>query len=128
MPGPVSATDTLTSPFACVALTSTSPPAGVNFTAFESRLKMTCLIRRSSPVTTSRPPFACSVDLNAVRRCLFAHHRDTPLEGVLERERRDLQLHLAGFDLGQVEDVVDQGQQVVRRGEDVVEVLLPASR
>ena len=53
MPGPVSATETLTSPLTRVALTSTSPPAGVNFTAFESRLKMTCLIRRSSPSTTS---------------------------------------------------------------------------
>ena len=54
-------TETLTSPFACAAATSTSPPLGVNFTAFESRLKITCLIRRSSPVTTSRPPLACSV-------------------------------------------------------------------
>ena len=62
-------------------------------------------------------------DLDAFGRGLLTNHRDAALEGVLERERRDLQLDLAGLDLGQVEDVVDEGQQVVPRGEDVVEVL-----
>src|SRR5262245_50968883 len=52
-PGPVSATETRTSPLVRAALTSMPPPAGVNFTAFESRLKITCLIRRSSPSTMS---------------------------------------------------------------------------
>ena len=61
MPGPVSATETLTSPLTCVAHTSTEPPAGVNFTAFESRLKITCLMRRSSPATTSTSAFGASV-------------------------------------------------------------------
>ena len=42
------------------ALTSTAPPAGVNFTAFESRLKITCRIRRSSPPTTSTLRVAAS--------------------------------------------------------------------
>ena len=35
-----------------------------------------------------------------------------------------LELHLAGLHLGQVEDVVDQREQVVGRGEDVVQVLV----
>ena len=60
MPGPVSATETSTSPLTCAALTPTAPPAGVNFTAFESRLKITCLIRRSSPSTTSTSGSAAS--------------------------------------------------------------------
>ena len=55
IPGPLSATETRTSPLTCAALTSTAPPAGVNFTAFESRLKITCLIRRSSPSIRSTP-------------------------------------------------------------------------
>ena len=53
-------------------------------------------------------------DLNALGRGLFADHRDAAFEGVLERERRDLQLHLPGLHLGQVEDVVDEREQVVR--------------
>src|SRR5262249_4597176 len=59
-PGPVSATETQTSPSTRAVLTSTAPPAGVNFTAFERRLKITCLMRRSSPSTTSRPGSAAS--------------------------------------------------------------------
>ena len=67
---------------------------------------------------------ACSVHLNSVLRRLFPHHRDAALERVLQRERCDLQLDLARLDLGQVEDVVDEREEVVRRGEDVVQVLL----
>src|SRR5438067_4121490 len=50
-PGPVSATETQTSPSTRAERISTLPPAGVNLTAFESRLKTTCRIRRSSPAT-----------------------------------------------------------------------------
>jgi hypothetical protein len=49
-----------TSPLTRAARTSTAPPAGVNFTAFDSRLKMTCLIRRSSPSMTSTSGAAAS--------------------------------------------------------------------
>src|SRR5439155_3716184 len=55
IPGPVSATETRTSPSTRAALTSTAPPGGVNLTAFQSRLRTTCLTRRSSPVTMSSP-------------------------------------------------------------------------
>ena len=101
-----------------------APPAGVNFTAFESRLKITCRIRRSSPSTTSTSGVRGERDLDAVLRRLLAHHDDAALERLAERERRDLELDLPGLDLGQVEDVVDQREQMVSRGEDVVEVLL----
>src|SRR5262249_8341456 len=37
-------------------------------------------------------------------------------------EIRHLQLHAPGLDLGEVEDVVDEGQQVSPRGMDVAEV------
>ena len=65
----------------------------------------------------------CERDLDAVLQRALAHHHDAALERVLQRERRDLELDLPGLDLGQVEDVVDQRQQVVARGEDVLEVL-----
>ena len=52
-------------------------------------------------------------------------HQD---QGVVERrgqvEVRQLQLHPPGLDLGEVEDVVDQGQQVLARGVDVLQVLV----
>ncbi len=114
-----------TSPLTCAALTSTAPPAGVNFTAFESRLKITCLIRRSSPVdhVDVRDPSASATWTPS----FVARSRTitTPRSSAsVQRERRDLELDLPGLDLGQVEDVVDQREQVVGRGEDVVEVLL----
>jgi hypothetical protein len=40
------------------------------------------------------------------------------LADVRERDRREVELHPPGFDLRQVEDVVDQRQQVVARGVD----------
>ena len=123
MPGPVSATETLTSPLARVARTSTAPPAGVNFTAFESRLKITCLMRRSSPETTSASRVRCQRDEDTVLHRALAHHRDAALEGFLQRERRELELDLPRFDLGEVEHVVDEREQVVSGGQDVVEVL-----
>src|SRR6266404_8286024 len=48
IPGPVSATATSTFPSRRSADTSTTPPAGVNFTALERRLKTTCRSFRSS--------------------------------------------------------------------------------
>ena len=50
-------------------------------------------------------------------------HHDAALERRRQGECRDLELDLAGLDLGEVEDVVDQGHEMPSRGEDVVEVL-----
>src|ERR1700730_10137352 len=46
------------------------------------------------------------------------------VEGGGEIEGLRLQLHAAGLDLGQVEDVVDEREEVLARRQDVVEVLL----
>ena len=79
MPGPESATETVTSPFRCVALTSTD------------RLGRRELhgVREQVEDDLPDPPFvSCDDveaavrmerDLNAVRRCLFANHRDAAL-------------------------------------------------
>ena len=106
------------------ALTSTAPPSGVNFTAFESRLKITCRIRRSSPSTTSTSGSAASASRTPSFDRPLAHHHDAALERLAQRERRDLELDLPRLDLREVEDVVDEREQVVARREDVVEVLL----
>ena len=63
-------------------------------------------------------------DLDAVLRRALAHHHDAALERLRQRERRDLELDLPGLDLGQVEDVVDEREQVVPGREDVLDVLV----
>ena len=85
---------------------------------------MTCLIRRSSPVTTSRPPFAwsatwtpsfvaCSRTIETPRSSASCSENGATCSSTwpastLDRSRTSLM----------------SGQQVVPRGEDVVEVLL----
>src|SRR5439155_17072548 len=63
-------------------------------------------------------------DLDSVFQRALAHHHDTALQSIPQRERRHLELDLPGLDLGQIEDVVDQRKQVVGRAEDVAEILL----
>ena len=108
----------------CDARTSTAPRAGVNFTAFESRLKITWLIRRSSPVTTSTTPFVESVtstpSFSARSRTITM-----PRSSASRSENGATSSSTCpASTLDEVEDVVDQRQQVVGRGEYVVEVLL----
>src|SRR5262249_49487198 len=49
---------------------------------------------------------------NAVAASTLGVHRDGASEQIRNRYVRELELHATGFDLGQVEDVVDQRQQV----------------
>ena len=62
-------------------------------------------------------------DADPFLRGALAHHHHAALERLPQRERVNLQLDLSGLDLGEVEDVVDQREQMVPRGGDVVEVL-----
>ena len=86
-------------------------------------MKITCWIRRSSPATMSTLGSRSERELDAVLHRPLAHHHDTALERLAQRERCDLELDLTRLDLGEVEHVVDQREQVVARREDVVEVL-----
>ena len=124
MPGPVSVTETCTSSSTRAAATVMLPPAGVNLTAFESRLKTTWRSRRSSPLDQVDVRCELERELDAVLDRAFTHHDDASFEGLAQREAGDLELDLPGLDLRQVEHVVDQREQVVARGQDVVEVLL----
>ncbi len=62
-------------------------------------------------------------DADPVLRRALAHHHHAALERLPQRERVHLELDLSGLDLGEVEDVVDQREQVVPGRDDVVEVL-----
>src|SRR5205814_1422003 len=53
----------------------------------------------------------------------LAHEQQRVVDRRREIERRHVELHPARLDLGEIEDVVDQGQEVLARGEDVAEVL-----
>ena len=63
-------------------------------------------------------------ELHAVLRRAFANHHDPTFERFPQREGRDVKFDLAGLDLRQIENVVDQGEQVVAGRKDVGEVLL----
>ena len=62
-------------------------------------------------------------DTDPVLRRALAHHHDAALERLPKGERVHLELDLSRLDLGEVEDVVDQREQMVPRRDDVVEVL-----
>ena len=123
MPGPVSATETLTSPLTCAAADVDGAAGGRELHGVreqvEDHLPDPALVARDDVdlrVRRERDPYA------VLRRAL-AHHRRRRARALLQRERRDLELDLPCLDLRQVEHVVDEREQVVPRGEDVVEVL-----
>ena len=79
-----------------------------------------CARQRSAPSST--------VEVEAL---LLGHRAEAALDEVLELGERDvarLDLHLAGLDLGQVEDLVDQREQVAARGVDRLARTRPACR
>ena len=95
----------------------------MNLTALDSRLNSTCLTLRSSASMTRVVERDVEFELDALARGPLADHRHPALDRLPQGERIDLQLHSAGLDLGQVEDVVDQREQVPARAADVVDVL-----
>ena len=99
-------------------------PLGVNLTALLSRLKRTCLIFRSSASTTkSEPVPGVHVQPDALFVGALPDHGHGGNEQIPWDEGVRFQLHPSGLDLGQVQDVVDEVQQVPRAGEDVRDVL-----
>ena len=105
------------------ASTSTRPPSGVNFTALDSRLNTTCLTLRSSASIVADPGRDLEAEGDAVVGGPLPHHGQAALQDRRQRERGRVELHLPRLDLGQVEDVVDEAEQVAPGGEDVVEVV-----
>ena len=106
------------------ALTTIRPPSGVNLMALESRLLRICctlawswsMSGRSGSISVSRSMFLRSVSGRAM-----SHWAETT--GSMRKSRQP-DFHLAAFDLGQVENVVDHLQQHLARRLDVLHVAL----
>ena len=58
------------------------------------------------------------------RPASLTHEDQRVLDGARQIDGRQLELHPPGLDLGEVEDVVDEGQQVLPGGVDVLQVFL----
>ncbi len=90
------------------------PPSGVNLMALESRLLRICCTLpwswnssgRLGSMSQSRSMFFRSASGRAMSHCAAMTS--------LDAELAEPDLHLAAFDLGQVEDVVDHVQAAVR--------------
>ncbi len=110
-PGPVSATETTNIPSGAATRTATSP-ASVNLIALPTRFNSTCVMRRSSPWPTGRSgatsTVSCKLLLGSQRPDASDHRLDHVVEGVVAQRKREL----SGLDLGQVEHVVDEAEQM----------------
>ena len=123
MPGPVSATETSSSvwpgPWASTVTAIRTSPLSVNFTALDPRLAITWPSRVESPRRNAGTSGATST---GQREPLLVgqagEQRHRLLEHRPDAEVHDLELQLAGLDLGEVEDVVDDRAQ---RGPGTVE-------
>src|SRR5688500_9973275 len=60
------------------------------------------------------------IDADAVTNGALADHRHTVLEGRPEREFAQLELDAAGLDLGEIQDVVDEAEQVTSGREHIL--------
>src|SRR6266850_2206065 len=63
------------------------------------------------------------VECYPVARRTLPDDRHTAVERRRQRERRDLELHTTGLDLREVQDVVDEREEMLARGEDVLLIL-----
>ena len=66
----------------------------------------------------------CHRERDPAARGPLAHQGDGVVDRLPQMEVGQLQLHPARLDLREVEDVVDQGEQVAARGEDILQILL----
>src|SRR5256885_3109621 len=110
MPGPSSRTQKRTAEGISSAPTSTVERSPLNFTALEIRLRRTCRsLPRSARTAVEQ---ASRVRISTRLPGLRTDERDGVLDHALGRDRLEVQLEPAGFDLRQIEDVVDQREQV----------------
>ena len=101
------------------ASSSATSPCSVNLNALESRLRSTCSTRCSSVKTTAGVSGA--VVTSSFRPFCSATEPERALDVLADPadlDRAGVDLHLAGLDLRQVEDVGDQRQQVGAGGVD----------
>ena len=85
-------------------------PGAVNFTAFEARFSRIWRIRPESPSSRADVGFAVGDELQVLSRRLGPAGRRPPPRAV-RGSNGDVQVDLARLQLGEVQDVVDEGQQ-----------------
>ena len=94
-------------------------PFSVNLIALESRLSNTCRSRPASPHRSTGTSALHEADqFQALGLGAFGQDFDGALDRLADVEVEHLERELARLDLGEVEDVVDDGQQRVRAGLD----------
>ncbi len=121
MPMPVSAIASTMQPSAARPRTVTRPPAGVNFTALESRLSTICLSARRSA-----RKLRCGRNLGDKFELLVLRARRDHAHGFgqqrIEIELLEIEPDAAGLDLRHVENVVDDVEQILPAAADVAAI------
>ena len=98
-------------------------PSLVNLQALESRLSTHW--RSFMASVWARPLGRAPVMVDGVAVLLGerAHRLDQLVQHLVRIELAAVDVHAAGFDLGEIENFVDQAEQVLGGGEDAVEIL-----
>ena len=101
----------------------TRPPAGVNFTALDSRLSATCLSARRSARRLQFGRYAsCQLQLLVLRACRDNAHGF--VEQRIELEILEIEPDAAGLDLRHVENVVDDLKQILAAAADIAAIFM----
>ena len=124
MPGPRSLTVKVTVSGPRAAESITVSPGGEKPTALDRRLNKIWRIRRSS--ATKLPMSGGGVDFerDVVVDDAVLHAFGGRVHGRADVDRLEVERHGAGVDRGEVEDVVDDGEQRVARDNDVAEIFV----
>ena len=128
MPGPWSVTENTTASGRRSAASVTVAPGGEKPTALASRLNSTCRTRRSSADEAADVGGGADVERDVVLDQPVLHAFGGGLHGPADIDRAEIELHRAGVDGGEIEDVVDDGEQRVGRGVDVAEIFALLAR
>ena len=123
MPTPVSRTRMTGAPTSLNAVeTITCPPGSLNFTALDMRLSMIC---RSERASASAVGSLSDSDIRMMMRsraacgCMIA---DAIPDRLVDVDRPKIQLEFAGFDLGEINQVVGEADDMLARGEHVFQI------
>lgn len=96
-----------------------TPPVVVNFTALPIRLNRICRIRAASPTIRGRRAGSMDdTDLEPLFACPGRSELDRLADKIGDVQGFRPQLQLAGLQTRQVENVIDHGEGVIRRGRD----------
>ena len=127
MPTPVSRTRSTASPLSANAVdTITWPPGPVNLIEFDSRLSTIWRSERSSATTCGSPGVS---EVRMMMRARFACGCMMPTHCCVRSLRLTLakvEIELAGLDLGKIEQIVEQRDEMRAGGMDVFEIFAVA--